>query len=108
MYNFTVLNHSMCEYFNLKAGLLDSKFPWKAMGIYTFLYLRNGEMISNFNTIKTFKIHCFIMPNLRYICNRVLRNKYCVIIYKSIVTPTVLGSLNSVPTMNHTHTRGEP
>ena len=64
-------------------------------------------MISNFNTINTFKIHYFIMPNLRYIWNRVLRNKYYVIIFKSIVTPTVLGSLNSVPAKDHTYLRGE-
>ena len=47
----------MCEYFNLKVGLQDSKFPWKSMGIYKFLYLRNGEMISNFSTVKTFKMY---------------------------------------------------
>ena len=78
------------------------------MRIYTFLYLRNGEMISNFNTIKTFKIHYFIMLNFRYIWNRVLKNKYCVIIYKSVVTHTALGSLNSVLTQDHTYIRGEP
>ena len=55
----------MCEYFNLKVGLQDSKFPWKSMGIYKFVYLQNGEMISNFNTIKNFKIHYFTMPNFR-------------------------------------------
>ena len=98
----------MCKYFNLKVGLQGSKFPWKSMGIYKFLYLRNSEIISNFNTIEPFKIHYFIMPNFRYIWNRILRNKYCVIIYKSIVTPTALGSCNGVPTKDHTNVRGEP
>ena len=44
---FTVLNHSMCEYFNLKFGVQDSKFPLKSMGIYKFLSLWYSEMISN-------------------------------------------------------------
>ena len=51
----------MCEYFNLKFGLQDSKFPWKSTGIYKFLSVRNGEMISNFSAVKTFKIYYFIM-----------------------------------------------
>ena len=33
------------------------KFPKQSMGICKFLYLRNGELISNFGTVKTFKIH---------------------------------------------------
>ena len=55
----------MCEYFNLKVGLQDSKFPWKSMGIYKVLYLRYGEMISNFITVKTFKIHYFIISKFQ-------------------------------------------
>ena len=66
----------MCEYFNLKVQLQDSKFPWKSIGIYKFLYLRNSEMFSNYSTVKTFTIHYFIMANFRSIWNRVLRNKY--------------------------------
>ena len=33
------------------------------MGIYKFLYLRKGEMISNFSIVKTFKIHYFVIQN---------------------------------------------
>ena len=51
----------MCEYFNLKDGLQNPKFPQKSMEIYKLLYLRNGELISNFSTVKIFKIHDFIM-----------------------------------------------
>ena len=78
------------------------------MGIYKLLYLRNGELMSNFGTVKTFKIYYFIKVNFREIWNRVLRNKYCVIIKKAIVTPTTLGSLNSVPVKDHNYIRGEP
>ena len=55
----------MCEYFNLKDGLQDPKFPWKSIGIYKFLYLRNGELISNFGIVKTFKILYFITKMFR-------------------------------------------
>ena len=51
----------MCEYFNLKVGLQHTQFSQESMGIYKFLYLRNGELISNFGTVKTFKIHYFII-----------------------------------------------
>ena len=47
MYTFTVLHHSMCEYFNLKFRFQGSKSALKSMGIYQFPNLKYGELISN-------------------------------------------------------------
>ena len=55
-----ILQSCMCDYFNLKDALQDQKFPKKSMGIYK-LYLRNSELISNFSTVKIFKIHYLII-----------------------------------------------
>ena len=43
----------------------NPKFPSKSVGICKFLYLKNGELVLNFNTVNTFEIHYFIINNLR-------------------------------------------